>query len=65
MKLPDSTRRDADPDYLRELIDAAGISQQEAARRLGIDPRTMRRYLSGSRAIPYAAQYCLEALAKK
>jgi len=32
---------------LRELINQLGFSQCEAARRLGLNPRTVRRYLAG------------------
>lgn len=34
------------PKRLRKLLAAANITQVEAAKRLKIDPRTMRRYLS-------------------
>lgn len=53
------------PDYLRSLIEAAGISQREAARRLGVSDRTVRYWLAGAERINYPAQYCLEALAYK
>lgn len=33
-------------DDMRAVIERAGISQMEAARRLGIDPSTLRRYLA-------------------
>ncbi len=56
-----------DPLYLRKLIEKAGVSQREAARRCGVDERTMRRYLadidSKSRLkCPYPIQFCLENL---
>lgn len=53
-----------EPAYLRELIERAGISQREAARRLGVSDRSIRYYLSGQEAIPYPSQFCLEALAR-
>jgi DNA-binding transcriptional regulator YiaG len=40
------------PDELYNLIDRLQITQGEAARILGIAPRTMRNYLSGATAIP-------------
>lgn len=52
------------PAYLRGLIEQAGISQREAARRLGISDRSLRYWLAGQENIPYAGQYCLECLAK-
>lgn len=50
-----------DPAYIRSLIEGAGVSQREAARRLGIDERTMRRYLHRPSA-PYLVQFALENL---
>lgn len=56
-----------DPAYLRSLIAAAGISQCQAARLLGLDPRTIRAYLADTGAktsarAPYLVQYALEGL---
>lgn len=53
-----------DPDYLRSLIEGAGISQLEVARRLGISGRAVRLYLAGARPIPYTVQYAVEQLTK-
>ena len=57
-----------DPDYLRSLIDRAGLTQAKAAELVGVEARTMRRYLAlqGSdsyKQAPYAIQYALEILA--
>ena len=60
---PDATLHNPSPDYLRALIEKAGISQREAARRLGVDERQMRRFLAGDYDAPYPVQFCLEALA--
>lgn len=72
---PDATRHDPRPEYLRALLDEAGLSQRAAARQIGIGERTMRQYLAGSRRLvdgreipclaPYPVQYALENLAKK
>ncbi len=64
MKRPDAARHNPDPSYVRALIEASGLSQRAAARQVGIAERTMRYYVSGEMPIPYAVQYCLEALAK-
>jgi hypothetical protein len=48
--------------YLLQLIDMAGISQQEAARQLRVDPRTMRRWLAGDCSIPWANAELLRRL---
>jgi len=68
VKKPNADRYDPDPRYLRQLIEAAGMTQLEAAARIGIDGRTIRRYLADKgtpayRAAPYPVQYALEALA--
>lgn len=65
---PNATTFNPDPAYLRSLIEKAGISQREAARRIGIGERMMRAYLANpelgsAREASYAIQFCLEALA--
>lgn len=62
---PNVSKHNPDPAYLRELLDRAGLSQREAARRLGISDRMMRYYLAEGEAnkpAPYAIQYALESL---
>lgn len=66
--IPDATRHNPEPAYLRGLLASAGVSQREAARRIGISERVMRYYLadpeSGDyRAAPYPVQYAIEGLA--
>lgn len=63
---PDPSKHDPRPEYLRALIDRAGISQQEAARLAGVSYRMMRYYLSRAddhRDAPYKVQFLLESLA--
>lgn len=65
---PDATRYNPSPAYLRGLLERAAVSQQAAARAIGISPRTMRYYLCatdspGYRPAPYPVQYALECLA--
>ena len=62
---PNANTYNPDPDYLRRLIDRAGLSQVKAARTLGMSPQTMRRYLRRDRdhPAPYPVQYALERLA--
>jgi len=59
---PNASKHNPDPAYLRELIERAGLSQREAARRIGISERVMRYYLSGEREAPYPVQYALERI---
>lgn len=65
---PDASRHNPDPRYLRGLLEKAGLTQRQAAQRLGISDRVMRYYLSAEtsdsyRAAPYPVQFALECLA--
>ena len=65
---PDANKYNPDPAYLRELLEKAGVGQQEAARLLRIDGRTFRYYFadpSMSKHIdaPYVVQFALECMA--
>lgn len=61
-RAPDAGLHRPDPDYLRALLEAAGLSQRECARRLGVAERQFRQYLTGKTAAPYVVQYALESL---
>lgn len=50
---------DMTPNQLRAALDRLGLTQVGAARLLGIDPRTMRRYCSGTLPIPKWMTYAL------
>lgn len=68
MKRPDATKHTPDPEYLRSLVERAGVSQREAARIIGVEnERTFRRYLtlkaSDYQPAPYPVQFALECLA--
>lgn len=65
---PDASKHDPRPEYLRALLERAGLSQRQAAQRIGISDRVMRYYVSDVqsetyRPAPYAVQYALESLA--
>lgn len=66
---PDARLHDPDPARLRSLIEAAGLTQREAAKRIGISERQMRSHLadpetaSTASPAPYPTQFALEALA--
>jgi len=66
--IPDVTRYNPDPKYLRGLLLLAGLSQRRAADALGITDRMMRYYLAYDanvqRLAPYPVQYALEQLAR-
>jgi DNA-binding transcriptional regulator YiaG len=50
------------PDEYREAIDHLGLSQVAAAKLLGVDDRTSRRWACGERPIPPPAQRFLRYL---
>jgi transcriptional regulator with XRE-family HTH domain len=62
---PDIRLHDARPAYIRSLLERAGLSQHEAAARLGITDRTMRNYVrhGPGKGAPYSVQFALEAMA--
>lgn len=71
MASPNSSQYNANPDRLRDLLATAKLSQNKAAKLLGVSPRMMRYYLAddsieGSRYIPapYSIQYAIEVLAQ-
>lgn len=47
------------PAQLRSALARLGLSQVGAARLYGIDPSTMRRYLSGRQPVPAWMEYAL------
>lgn len=65
--IPDATLHDPRPEILRALLARAGVSQREAARRIGVSERMMRYYLAPEsadyRPAPYVVQFALESLA--
>lgn len=44
---------------LQRLLDRAGLSQRGAAKAIGINERTMRKYIAGESAIPLTVEYAL------
>lgn len=50
------------PDEYRETIEKLGLTQSAAARLLGVDDRTSRRWACGERDIPPPAQRFLRYL---
>ena len=62
---PDASKHDPRPEYLRALIERAGLSQRAAADAIGVSPRMMRYYLAATsdHRARYPEQFALEALA--
>lgn len=44
---------------LQKLLDRAGLSQRGAAKAIGINERTMRKYVAGEAPIPVTVEYAL------
>lgn len=65
---PNAQNYNPDPDYLRSLIAKAGLTQAQTAQLIGINARSIRRYLSFTdspnyQKAPYAVQFAIECLA--
>lgn len=59
---PDPSTHDPRPEYLAELLASTGMHKRDVAKYvLGCDLRTLDRYLSGERKIPYGVQFLLES----
>ncbi len=50
---------------MREMLKECGLTQRGAARKLGVNERTMRHWLAGDNAIPKMAFMALETIIKK
>ena len=62
---PNVNKHNPDADYIRSLLEQSGLSQRQAAIRLGVPSRQMRYYASGEKPCPYPVQFCLECLAEE
>jgi hypothetical protein len=63
-KIPDiRLHRPKDTSYLRELLEAAGLSQRGAGPVIGMGERTMRHKAAGDQELSYPEQFILEVLA--
>lgn len=63
---PDAKNYKPEPQYLRDLLERAGLTQRAAALQLGIPERTFRDNLNGNKpnsTISYTGQFALECLA--
>lgn len=60
----DASKLSNDPDHIRKLIDATGMTQKEAAAAIGVGHRTLVDWLGGKIKWSYPAQYALECLVK-
>lgn len=51
------------PKQLQKFLDEAEMSQRGAAKALGIDERTMRRYIAGEQPVPRVVEFALRWVA--
>lgn len=49
---------------LQRLLDRAKLSQRGAAKALGINERTMRKYVAGDQAIPRVVELAIRCVAE-
>lgn len=65
--IPDASKHDPRPEYIRALLANAGLSQRQGAVVLGISERMMHYYCADpsgdQRPAPYLVQFALECLA--
>lgn len=53
------------PQELQKFLEEIGLSQRRAAFELGIDERTMRRYVSGETPVPRSIELALASLRRQ
>ena len=53
------------PRQLKKFLEDAGFTQRGAARDLGIDERTMRRYVAKNARVPRLVEYAVRWLASQ
>lgn len=53
------------PEAFKARLAALGLSQVGAAKALGIDPRTVRRYCSGALTVTRLVELALDSLKRK
>jgi len=59
---PDASTHDATKEYCSDLVLSTGLTRATLCKQLGIDERTLRRYMSGERSFPYLVQFALECV---
>ncbi len=59
---PDASTHDPSKEYFIDLVKSTGITREKLAIQLGMNDRTVRRYQSGERPVPYLVQFALESI---
>ena len=57
--------KDKQPEYFSKLLRNSGLSINEAARRIGVNRLTIRRWCNGEKPYSYTVQYTMEQIAKE
>ncbi len=59
---PNASTHDPRPEYCRDLVNSTGMTRAALAKQLGMNDRTLRRYMAGERKFPYLVQLALESI---
>jgi DNA-binding transcriptional regulator YiaG len=59
---PNAETYDPRPEYMAELIESTGLTQEVLGQILGVEARTIRHWIAGTRQFPYLAQFAMECL---
>lgn len=60
---PNSKEHNNSAEYCRDLVNSTKLTRPVLCKQyLGINERTLRRYMSGKRRFPYLVQFALECL---
>ena len=60
---PNAENHDPSTGYIAALVESTGLSQAKLGRLLGVDARTVRRWVTeGETEAPYVVQFALECL---
>jgi len=61
---PDARKYDSRPANMAKLVKATGLTQKEIGKRIGVDERTIRRWIAGDRQFSYRDQFTIKCLAE-
>lgn len=62
MMKPDARMHNQDPEYFTQLVESSGMTQEQLAKVIGHDARSIRRWMTGERKFPYSVQYIVECV---
>lgn len=62
---PNAIHYDPRSEYLAELIRSTGLTQAALGELIDVDPRTIRRWITGGRQFNYRDQFAIESLVRE